>query len=63
MERRILHVEAPHYCAGAILEKVNGRWECVEAAPIIKWMEGKPITDTKKYLDGKGFNSYVTRTE
>ena len=43
----LLRVTAPHFVAGAIW--VNK--ECVHAAPIIKWMIGKPAIEVKAYLD------------
>ena len=51
MTEYILRVVAPHYCAGAIF--IDGK--CVKAAPIIKWMVGKPPQETKRYLLKKGY--------
>jgi len=47
----LLRVTAPHFCAGAIFEK----GECVKAAPIIKWMVGKPPLETRDYMRRKGW--------
>ena len=38
-------VTTPHFCAGAIF---NG-YECVEAAPIIRWMVGKDFYEIDAY--------------
>jgi len=37
MPETIVHVVAPHFCAGVVLR--DGR--CIAAAPIIKWALGK----------------------
>jgi hypothetical protein len=47
LETKLLRITAPHFVAGAIW--VNK--ECTEAAPIIKWMVGKPPLEVKAYLD------------
>lgn len=52
---RTLRIIAPHYCAGAVFEKIVGVWNCTEAAPIVKWMEYKPVSEIKSYLDKKGY--------
>jgi hypothetical protein len=37
---RLLRVESTHFVAGAIWDKHDGKWRCVRAAPILKWMIG-----------------------
>jgi hypothetical protein len=51
MNEYLLRVVAPHYCAGAVFK--NG--ECIRAAPIIKWMVGKPPSEIKRFLVNKGY--------
>lgn len=53
MRERLLRVEAPHFVAGAIY--AGDPWQCVRAAPIIRWMVGKPPRETRAYLDRKGW--------
>ena len=55
MKKKLLRIEAPYFTAGAIWERGAKDWLCVEAAPIIKWMIGKPALETKAYLDSKGW--------
>jgi len=45
----LLRIETKYFCAGALFEKKDGKWECVQAAPIIKWMVGKPIAVIENY--------------
>lgn len=52
----LLRVVAPHYVAGAEFEKINGVWCCTNAAPIIRWMIGKPPAEIKRYLDKKKYD-------
>lgn len=47
---RLLWVNAPHFCAGAVWQLQEGEWQCVHAAPIIRWMIGKPAADVKATL-------------
>lgn len=53
---RLLRVEAPHFVAGAVWVPVGGVWSCTEAAPILKWMVGKPPAEVKAYLTRKGWS-------
>jgi len=47
----LLRVTAPHFVAGAIWKKVNNRWTCIQAAPIIKWMIDKSPVEVQYYLN------------
>ena len=47
----LLRVEAPHFVAGAIW--LRDPWRCIDAAPILKWMVGKPAPDVARYLQKK----------
>jgi hypothetical protein len=40
MTSRLLRVVAFRFAAGAVWENEGGRWRCVRAAPILKWMIG-----------------------
>ena len=55
MTERILRVEAPHFVAGAVWLDGDVGWACVEAAPIISWMWGKPSAEVQRYLNRKGW--------
>jgi hypothetical protein len=52
---RLLVVDAPHFYAGAVWQRVNDAWQCIEAAPILKWMRGKSAAQTGDYLKRKGW--------
>jgi hypothetical protein len=54
-ETRLLHVTAPHFCAGAVWQHLRTGWTCIEAAPILKWMIGKSPLETHLYLQRKGW--------
>lgn len=57
----VLAITAPYFTAGAVfriltIATANGPlrlWECVEAAPIIKYMVGMNSTQVKNYCDRK----------
>jgi len=51
----ILVVEAPHFYAGATYEKIDGRWECTGAAPILKWLIGMSPQKAAIYIQRKGW--------
>lgn len=53
--RRLLRVTAPHLCAGAVFEKRDGRWVCIEAAPIIGWMWHMPPNLILERMKQKGY--------
>ena len=48
---RLLRVIAPHFVAGAIW---RGR-ECIQAAPILRWMIGKQPASVAIYMTRKGW--------
>lgn len=50
---RLLWINAPHFCAGAVWQRLEGQWQCVHAAPIIRWAIGKPAAEVKAYLTRK----------
>jgi len=52
----LLRIEAPHYVAGAVWNKRNDGWCCVEAAPIIRWMVGKEASTVGDYLKRKNYH-------
>lgn len=54
--RRLLRIEAPYFVAGAEFEKSAGKWHCVRAAPIIKWMVGTPTDKIVAWLKTKGYS-------
>lgn len=48
---RLLHVTAPHFCAGAVYEREAGEpWRCTRAAPIIEWLVGMSTEDARGRL-------------
>lgn len=58
---RLLRVEAPHFVAGAVWVRHRDSWVCIEAAPILRWMEVQTPAQTKAYLERKGWSySWVT---
>lgn len=53
---RTIRVTAPHLCAGATWESVDGGpARCVEAAPILAWMRGQSLPEVLAYLRRKGW--------
>jgi len=52
---KLLRVCAPHFCAGAIWRKIDGKWRCVEAAPILSWMRGRDPLWVRDYMKAKGW--------
>ena len=58
MTERLLQVTAPHFCAGAVWQRIDGEWQCVEAAPILAWMRGKDAREVGAYLRRKGWRVY-----
>jgi hypothetical protein len=53
--RKLLRVTAPHLCAGAVFVRDPAGWRCERAAPILKWMVGKPPAEIARYLEAKGW--------
>lgn len=54
-DERLLRVEAPHFVAGAVWVREGAGWRCVEVAPILRWMVGKPAPEVGAYLKRKGW--------
>jgi len=52
VDQRLLQVTAPHFCAGAVWQKREGKWVCVQAAPILKWMVGLSAETMKQRQPG-----------
>lgn len=55
MRSWLIRVQAPHYCAGLIVEDER----CTEAAPILGWALGKPWAELRRYFARKGFGVIV----
>ena len=56
MKQKLLRVDAPHFCAGAIWQKDGETWRCTNTvAPIIAWMRGKTAGEVGDYLKRKGW--------
>jgi hypothetical protein len=53
--KRLLRVVAPHFVAGAVWEKHSDEWRCTHAAPILRWMIGKPPGHVLDVLLRKGY--------
>lgn len=52
-ERGVLYrVVVPHFTAGIVADDNEGK--IVEAAPICRWMIGKPIQVARSWADRKG---------
>jgi len=52
---RLLRVRAPHFIAGAVWREIDGQWQCIRAAPILRWMLGKDSATVAAYLRRKGW--------
>jgi hypothetical protein len=52
----LLVIDAPHYCAGSVWKKTGKMWECIEAAPIIRWMVGRDVQSVGNYLKKQGYS-------
>jgi hypothetical protein len=48
----IVQVTAPHFVAGAVFDTYG---DCIQAAPIIKWMVGKHFNEINSYVKPKGW--------
>ena len=55
MKGALLIVTAPDFTAGAIWERHPTGWNCVQCAPIIKWMRDMQPQAVKNYLERKGW--------
>ena len=51
MDRRLIQVTAPHFCAGLLVSRTH----VVYAAPILKWTEGRRLTELGRYFRSKGW--------
>jgi hypothetical protein len=51
----LLRIVAPHFVAGCLWQKTVSEWECVKAAPIIKYMVGMSSAEAKRYLTRKAW--------
>jgi len=49
---RLFQVEAPHFTAGFCVDVTNLVWR---TAPILKWMEDKPLYVAESYCRKKGW--------
>lgn len=53
---RWLRIEAPHFVAAALWRREeSGRWRCVDAAPILRYMVGWDAGRARAYLDRRGW--------
>lgn len=52
---RLLWVDAPHFYAAAVWQRRPDGWHCVDAAPVLRWMVGKPPAEVGAYLRRKGW--------
>jgi len=52
MATRLFQIEAPTFTAGFCVDKKNTVWK---AAPILKWMEEKPLYFIDSYCKKKGW--------
>lgn len=56
-----MRVTAPHFVAGALWRRSRsddgppGQWTCTKAAPIIKWMVGKRLTQVWASITRNGW--------
>ena len=54
--KTLLYISAPHFTAGAVYQ--DG--ECIEAAPIIKWVQSSTREAVFSYLNKKGWKYQET---
>jgi len=52
---RILRVEAPHFVAGSVWQRLPTGWACTHVAPILSWMNGKTLEQVDNHLTAKGW--------
>lgn len=58
-EEKLLHVIAPHFCAGALWRHNGVEFVCTaEVAPILYWMRTKTAQEASDYLRSKGWHYY-----
>ena len=51
----LVRVVAPHFVAGIVINRATKR--CVEAAPILRWCEGKTADEIRRYIDRRGWEA------
>jgi len=52
----LLRITSNYFVAGCVWEKnLYGSWECIEAAPIIKYFIGMTAATAKVYIKRKGW--------
>lgn len=49
-EDRFIRISAPHFCAGADIDKDD---KVVNPAPILKWMKGRTLWWVERYCKSK----------
>ena len=49
-KRMLLCVTAPHFVAGAVYVKRDGKWHCIRAAPIIAYLLKLDAPSAAEYL-------------
>lgn len=52
--RRLMQAKNDYFCAGAVWERKDGIWRCIEAAPILRWMLKMTPESAKLELARKG---------
>ena len=58
-EEKLLYVDAPHFCAGALWRHNGVEFVCTaQVAPIIEWMRYKSPEEVSRYLRSKGWRFY-----
>lgn len=50
MKYRLIQITAPHFCAGIV---VNKNCVIIQAAPILRWTNGKHIKNIMNYCKDK----------
>jgi len=53
----LVSVDAPHFCAGIVIEDDK----CVRAAPILAWCIGKDASFLRRYFKQKGWKAIVVK--
>ena len=54
MSQTLVRIDAPHFVAGILCDDTEWR-VCVKAAPIVRWMVGKPLPWIEGYCQEKGW--------
>ena len=61
VNRWLVTIEAPHFCASCIAGKRDDEWVIVEAAPILRWMLGKTAGHVREICRRKGWGFSAQR--